>query len=443
MPIPNKEIFCNTPWYELHIYWDGGLGICCQESQRIYNPTQKKKYNISSMSIAEWFNSEPVRGWRIGMWGDKKLSLCNVCMKEEQVGVTSRRHKSNQKSVIFTKSAFGDSIKQSPHFDNFLFSKNNAGESQTLPVDLHIDLGNFCNLACKMCSPHASSKIAAQHMKWGIEEDKKYLGTDWTQNVDVWSKFLKELLGMKLKNIHFMGGETLLTKRFHDFLNFMIQNKRFDLNFSFVTNGTTFDIDLVKKLKKFQRVGIEVSIETVTKHNEYSRQGTNTESVLENIKKYKQECDNDRISLTMRSAVSALTIGQYHTLLEYCLENKFVIKPLIVTRPSFLQVCNLPPHVKQKYLENYKELFKKYDLQELNINNDFNESEPSQYKRIVKIAVLQALGLLQEKTPENYKDQLKKMVEHCGKWDKEYDYNAMNLFPELKDIFVEHGYEKI
>jgi sulfatase maturation enzyme AslB (radical SAM superfamily) len=294
-----------------------------------------------------------------------------------------------------------------------------------------------------MCHPKASSKIASQHVKWGMEEDKKYLGTDWTQNVDVWNKFLKELLGMKLKNIHFMGGETLLTKRFHDFLNFMIDNKRFDLNFSFVTNGTTFDIELIKKLKLFQRVGIEVSIETTTDHNSYTRQGTNTELVLENIQKYNHECDNDRILLTMRAAVSALTIGHYHTLLEYCLKNKLNIKPLIVTRPSFLQVCNLPPHVKQRYLEIYKELFGKYDLQELNLNIDFNESDPRQYKSIVKLAIVQALGLLQQKTPENYKDELKKMVEHCGKWDKEYDYNAINLFPELKDIFVEHGYEKI
>jgi organic radical activating enzyme len=440
MPVPNKKIFCNTPWYELHIYWDGGLGICCQEYQRLYSTEHKEKYNISKMSIAEWFNSDPVKKMRMDMWGDKKLFLCNRCMKEEEVGVTSRRHKSNQKSVIFTKSAFEDSIKQSPHYDNFLFSKNNHGETQTLPVDLHIDLGNFCNLACKMCHSQASSKIAAQQVKWGNVEDKKYLGVDWTQNENVWNKFLKELLGMKLKNIHFMGGETILTKRFHDFLNFMIENKKFDLNFSFVTNGTIFDFELIKKLKKFQRVGIEVSIETITSHNAYSRQGTKTQEVLENIEKYNSECDNDKISLTMRSAVSALTIGHYHTLLEYCLENKFNIKPLIVTKPSFLQVCNLPINIKKQYLEKYYKLLEKFQLNELDVNVDFNESDPNQYKKIIKLAIVQAIGLLTDKMPDNHKDELRKMVEHCVKWDKEYDYDAITLFPELTDIFVENGY---
>jgi MoaA/NifB/PqqE/SkfB family radical SAM enzyme len=51
-----------------------------------------------------------------------------------------------------------------------------------------------------------------------------------------------------------MGGETILTKRFHDFLNFMIEHKRFDLNFSFVTNGTTFDVELIKKLKLLTQI---------------------------------------------------------------------------------------------------------------------------------------------------------------------------------------------
>lgn len=440
MPIPHKKIFCNTPWYELHIYWDGGFGICCQEHHRLYQAEQQVKYNISNMSIAQWFNSEPVKQWRLGLWGEHKLSLCQRCMKEEEVGATSRRHKSNQKSAIFTKSSFDDSIVQSPHFDNFLYSKNNQGETKTLPVDLHIDLGNFCNLACKMCHPAASSKIAAQSVKWGNKEHKKYIGTDWTQDEAVWNKFLNELIGMRLKNIHFMGGETILTKRFHDFLNFMIENKKFDLNFSFVTNGTTFDRELITKLKLFQRVGIEVSIETLTNHNEYSRQGTNTKEVLENIKKYQSECDNDSISLTMRSAVSALTIGHYYTLLQYCLENKFNIKPLIVTAPTFLQVCNLPIKVKEKYLEKYQDLLDKNDLQKLDINHDFNESDPTQYKKIIKLAIAQAIGLLTAPTPDDNKNEIKKMIEHCAKWDRIYGYDAIKLFPEFADVFVENGY---
>jgi hypothetical protein len=440
MPLPNKKIFCNTPWYELHIYWDGGLGICCQEYHRLYSTEQNNKYNIAKMTIAEWFNSQPAKKLRMDMWGNEKLSACHKCMKDEEVGVTSRRHKSNQKSVIFTKKAFEDSIKQSPHYDNFLYSKNNLGDTQTLPFDLHIDLGNFCNLACKMCHSQASSKIAAQRVKWGHEEDKKYVGSDWTQNKEVWDRFLQELLKMKLKNIHFMGGETILTKRFHDFLNFMIEHKRFDLNFSFVTNGTIFDVELIKKLKLFQRVGIEVSIETLTLHNTYVRQGTNTKEVLANIEKYRAHCDNDRVSVTIRPAPSALTIGNYYTLIEYCLEQKICIKSNVVHRPTFLRVAVLPMDVRKEYLKKYYALLKKYTLEELDIELDFNESDPNQYKKIIKLAITQAIGLLNSPTHNNHNEELIKMVEHCKRWDKVYGYDATELFPELKDIFVKNGY---
>jgi sulfatase maturation enzyme AslB (radical SAM superfamily) len=126
-----------------------------------------------------------------------------------------------------------------------------------------------------MCFSRASSTIAAQEVKWGIESSRQYLGTDWTRDQQVWNSFLQQLLDIpQLNNIHFMGGETLLTKRFEDFVDYMIAHDRLDLCFSFVTNGTAFRPELMSKLMQFRRVGIEVSIETADAHNAYQRQGT-------------------------------------------------------------------------------------------------------------------------------------------------------------------------
>ena len=117
------------------------------------------------------------------------------------MGGTSRRHRSNQKSVIFTKQAFDESFKQSPSYEHFKLSETQQGLTDTLPIDLHVDLGNYCNLACKMCYPIASTTIAVQHVQWGIESDRQYLGLDWTKDNDAWLRFLNELLTIpKLKN---------------------------------------------------------------------------------------------------------------------------------------------------------------------------------------------------------------------------------------------------
>jgi MoaA/NifB/PqqE/SkfB family radical SAM enzyme len=285
--MPNQRIFCNVPWYGLQIYWDGSLGFCCQEAHKSYPEHQSEYYNVKNISIKDWHNSDVMKLARLNMFEDKKNTVCTRCYQEEELSTSSKRPRENQKSVIFTKSNFDESYQQSPHWEMFEHSRVNNGDFEGMPVDLHIDLGNYCNLTCKMCRPEASSSIASQYVKWGIQDAKKYIGTDWTRDNVVWNRVLDELASIpKLKNIHFMGGETLITKRFEDFVDFMIARKRFDLNFSFVTNATSFNQSLLDKLKKFQRVGIEISIETTTEHNEYQRQGTDTQQALLIIDRY-------------------------------------------------------------------------------------------------------------------------------------------------------------
>jgi hypothetical protein len=141
------------------------------------------------MSIQDWFNSEPVRRFRTNILQNQRLSECTRCYLEEDHGGNSRRLKSNQKSVIFTRSAFQSSFEQSPGYNHFAHSALNDGQTHTHPIDMHIDLGNYCNLACKMCKPEASSTIAAQQVRWGIESSRQFLGTDWTRDEQVWASF--------------------------------------------------------------------------------------------------------------------------------------------------------------------------------------------------------------------------------------------------------------
>jgi sulfatase maturation enzyme AslB (radical SAM superfamily) len=426
----NQKIFCNTPWYEAHIYWDGSLGICCQESRKLHSDDQK--YNIKNMTLREWFNSEPVKQLRRDILSDTPTDVCSRCYHEELVGGTSRRVRSNQKSVIFTKTAFHPSFEQSPGRRHF----TDDGVTDTLPIDLHIDLGNYCNLACKMCWSGASSRIATQYVRWGYEDHRQYLGNDWTQDKDVWSKLLDELVTIpNLKNIHFMGGETLLTKKLEEFVDVMITHKKFDLCFSFVTNGTVFNDSLMEKLKQFARVGIEVSIETTTKHNDYIRQGTDTDLVLANIKKYQEFCNGTTITITIRPAISALSVGYYDTLLDYCINNKFMIKSLLVTNPAYLNVNVLPMTVKLEYKEKYQMLFEK--LSSIDCQSILNESDPNNYLKSIKIQIEQILLMLQQPSNE---DLLGELVRTCKRWDEELGFNAVDLYPELTSVFKAHDY---
>lgn len=437
--MPDKKIFCNTPWYELHIYWDGSLGICCQESHKLY-PTADSQYNIATMSIRDWFNSEPVKKFRTSILGNNRLSECRRCYLEEDHGGNSRRLKSNQKSAIFTRTAFDESFQQSPGYRHFLISDENQGITDTYPIDLHVDLGNFCNLACKMCKPQASSTIASQQVKWGIKTSQQYLGTDWTRNPVVWNSFKQQLLDLlTLNNIHFMGGETLLTDRFEDLVDTMIEHKRFELCFSFVTNGTVFRPKLLDKLKLFRRVGIEVSIETTGDHNAYQRQGTDTVAVLENIKKYQQWCNGTSITVSLRPAPSLLTIGYYTDLLQYALDNQFVVKSNLCYSPRFLSAEILPESVKELYQKSYQNFLNQ--LPNLKIDRDYNASDPNNHWVTIKEQAEMCLDILQTPTPKDSEKELANLVRHCERWDRVYGYDARTLYPEFAEILDQHGYD--
>jgi len=420
----NSKVFCNTPWYEAHIYWDGSLGICCQESRKLSTDPQ---YNIRNMSLSEWFNSEPVRQFRLDVLKDTGTTTCSRCYFEEAHSGTSRRHRSNQKSVIFTKQAFTESFEQSPGHDHFMFSKGMDGLTNTLPIDLHIDLGNHCNLACKMCWPGASTTIATQYVKWGMPAEQ-YLGVDWTKDPVVWNRFLNDLLAIpKLKNIHFMGGETLLSPRMEQLVDLFIEHKRFDVNFSFVTNGTQYKPELIEKLKQFPRVGIEISIETATKHNDYIRQGSKVDQVLDNIRKYKQLCSGSDVSVTLRPAISALSIGYYHTLLKFALEEQLLIKSLIVTDPNYLNPQILPWSIREQYSYHYSKLFN--ELEDVDVTIDYNESDVNNYRQVIKQQAKQVWSLLNEPGPPKFSE----MVEWCNRWDKVYGFELLKFYPEFED----------
>lgn len=384
------------------------------------------------MSIRNWFNSEPVKHFRQKILSDKKLTVCGRCYQDEALGGISKRIKGNLKSAVFMQ-AFDASFEQSPSYKHF----SNA-DYRGMPVDLHVDLGNHCNLACKMCNATASSKIAAQEVKWGIESSRKLIGTNWTADQLVWDSFKQQLLDIpKLSNIHFMGGETLLSDRVEDLVDFLALHQRFDVGFSFVTNGTIYRPELVKKMSRFKRTGIEISIETTTAHNDYIRQGSNTAEILDTIKKYNRLCNGTTVDLTVRPAVSILSIGTFWTLLELCLNEKLVMKPNWCISPEFLNLKILPVEIKNQYLAQYIKIAQ--SLEHLDSNAAFNASDHNNAEYIVKHWCNACISALREPQPSNADELLKIMIQHCIKWDSVYKLDLVKQYPEFAQLVEKYA----
>lgn len=235
-----------------------------------------------------------------------------------------------------------------------------------------------------------------------------------------------------------MGGETLLTDRFEQLVDFMIAHERFDLCFSFVTNGTVFKPDLIEKLKRFQRVGIEVSLETMDAHNAYQRQGTDTQQVLDNIKKYLKLCDRTSVTLTLRPAVSVLTIGYYIGVLQYALDHGMIVKSNLCYNPKFLAPQILPNDIKQQYIKTYQDFLSR--IADVETKNDYNASDPNNYAMSIKQQAEMCVSLLRSPAPADSEVQLAAMVRHCERWDRVYGLDARTLYPEFQEILQRHDY---
>lgn len=423
----NQKIFCSVPWHNTHLYWDGTYGACCSESQK---PLGEQK-NINSTSIIEWYNSDTMKDFRHRILGDNKLPECSSCYTEEEHGFESRRIRENYKVAIFTEQAFAESFKQSPWYAEF------SVNIERLPIDWHVDFGNECNLACKMCHAKASSKIADLYTKWGISWDKK---SNWVNDEKSWTQFLDNVkVAKQLHRIHVMGGEPTINKKFHQFVDWLIDNKLTHISLSFVSNGTQINQTLVDKLKQFNKADIEISVEAVDCTNDYIRQGSNYQQTWDNIEKLAEQ-QTDSFSLVLRSVPQLLNINTYHLYLQKAQQLNLSVQSIPLTWPEYLAINVLPDDLRKKYVGNFVELGSKLEstVKEKTISVGRDTSRLNQ--QLVRECQTM-ISILQSTCPENVKDLRKELVEWLMRWDTHFKLDAREYYPEYREFLEEYGYQ--
>jgi hypothetical protein len=116
-----------------------------------------------------------------------------------------------------------------------------------------------------------------------------------------------------------------------------------------------------------------------------------------------------------------------------------MIKSLLVTTPEYLDIKVLPQTVKQQYLRHYTAILDK--LADIDIEDDFNESDANNYKKSVKQQATQVINILNIlNDPSTEENLLSKLVSICKQWDTVYKFDAKILYPELVNILDGYGY---
>jgi hypothetical protein len=99
------------------------------------------------------------------------------------------------------------------------------------------------------------------------------------------------------------------------------------------------------KLARFKRVEIGMSVETVNAANDYVRYGGSIDTILSNIMHFK-DCAPANVAFVIRTVPTLLTINYYSQLIDWCLDNDFLIDSYFATDPVWQQIRLLPDSVK-------------------------------------------------------------------------------------------------
>lgn len=297
-------------------------------------------------------------------------------------------------------------------------------EEKPIVKYLELNLGNTCNLACRMCGVGASIKWFDEHRAihdegGGHSDDKVYKEWVRTQYKSYeeesmfWNELEKSL--PYVQQIDMYGGEPMLVKKQWETLKKSIElgyAKNQELSFN--TNGTIFREEYIDILKQFKRVVISFSIDGINDRFNYIRHHGDWKKVTDNVNnwlKYK----SDKIHFDVAITVTNLNIFYLDELIDWCLSMDLNPYFLDVSHPDFYSPSNLPQSAKNS-------INKKFDIYL------YNEEIPSHIVSGIK-------GSLQNMNDNEMKDFVwQKFLKNNKFLDESRNQSFENTFKELNSV---------
>ena len=264
----------------------------------------------------------------------EKLSMCNRCWSEEQLGHTSERQ--------YLKQDLPDGL-----------DYTDPGYYQRGPRHLNIKVSNICNLRCRTCQSYDSYLY---HIEGEYYEKKNNI-TKTVYTGEMFKKHfndaqLDELYEFadNLERIELYGGEPFLDDQVPKFLIKLVDNglsKNIDL---FVSTNATHELTDTwhRILTNFKEVIINVSVDGIADRFTYLRHPGKWEVAQKNIDVFfnlRSECPT--INVVPVVTVSALNVWYVDELFEYFIST-YNTEPFIilVQTPRYYCVNVLPEQIK-------------------------------------------------------------------------------------------------
>ena len=347
-----EKNFCTSPWFHMRINNSGSYEYC-RWSTKSRGERNDPDHNISTQSPRDYFQ-QTLAHIRKAMLAGEAVDSCCECYQQEAHGKVSGRQRQLLKSGI-REIHWAKTLHSSPMYDDFMYSQQHRGVTQRSVSDWQIDLGNYCNSACVFCSPDSSSRLASEFKKIGLISQVPQ--ASWCEDPVLLDRFIQDLVrSPKLRYLHFIGGETLITPGFDRILRALIDADIAQrVTMGFTTNLTVWDPATIDLLKQFQQVNLGVSVETLTPVNDYVRWPSQINSVRTLLDQWRELAQAQGWLMQLRITPTCLTIHELHTVYDYAWQHEISVESCnFLTEPAFLRIGVLPLTQRQEAINTLR-----------------------------------------------------------------------------------------
>ena len=418
-PRDNKEIsptFCVLPWLHIATRAWGDVTPCC------VGETLGENLNVTNFSKV--WNSSSMKNLRRKMLKGRKSAICKRCYDEEEVNIASHRVRSNK----YWKDYYS--------FSEFKNQTDRTGGFSPQPIYLDLRLGNKCNLECTMCGPQEA--VRWNSLLYKMDEHAKTISLKrWIKSRKSFMKNMPSNLWYEredikkdisanipfLKRVTIAGGEPLLIKEHHWFLDECIKQKQaHHISLHYHTNGTLLDLSLFDKWREFESVMVFISLDALKEKNWYIRFPCSWNRIEKNLELIDKKSPSN-VHPMILCTLQIKNIFYFEDFINYIMSKKFkkvhayyedLIHTELVHHPYFLSCQLLPLKVKEIVTKKFENLYKAFP------------SKTNRFKTIIDFM--------------NQKDkssQLPVFYDYIQSLDKSRGTDFSKTFPELNDILNE------
>ena len=423
-----ESSFCSSPWFHMHINNTGNYKYCRWATKDDHNASA----NITQVTPTEYFQQHmaPIRQ---AMLAGETVPGCGECAQMEQHHKISGRQKQLLKIGVHTNQ-FAKTLASSEWVSEFV--NNPGGQTQQLPQDWQIDLGNYCNSACVMCGPHSSSVIAREFYKLGIIN--KLPPNAWCNNPDAVNRFIETLRqSPNIQYLHFIGGETLITPAFRRILQTLVDaGLHKTITVGFTTNLTVWDNSIIDLLDNFDRVHLGISVECFHAVNDYVRWPSQINQVQLHADQWISMAHQRGWLVQIRTTPTALSVANLLSIYNYAWQHGVVVESCnFLSRPAHLRVSVLPISHRVSIVNAIKQWLLDHQAGTEIVTNTRN---PNVARDQITQDLQSYVNYLETAPDES--NQLPKLVEYLKLLESSRGNSILTYLPEYEELFRTAGY---